>query len=302
MGQAANQARSERARRSLEGLSVGDAFGERFFCDAADVSAAGRRVPRANPPWVVTDDTVMALSIVEVLETHGQIEQDPLATAFARRYAEDPGRGYGAGAHRLLTEIGEGRPWRTVARSLFGGRGSWGNGGAMRAAPLGAWWADDLDRAAEDAARSAEVTHAHSEGQAGAVAVAVAAALAAGRAGQPWFEDAAAFIRQVADRTPPGATGNGLLAAADLPPACSVELAVSALGNGSRISAPDTVPLCVWAAAWFGASFEDALWKTVSALGDRDTTCAIVGGIVGAHTGPAAIPAAWRAAREPLPW
>jgi hypothetical protein len=39
----------------------------------------------------------------------------------------------------------------------------------------------------------------------------------------------------------------------------------------------------------------------VSALGDRDTTCAIVGGVVSLQVGEAGLPAAWLDAREPLP-
>jgi ADP-ribosylglycohydrolase len=50
----------------------------------------------------------------------------------------------------------------------------------MRVAPLGAYYADDLRKAAAEAVLSAEVTHTHPEGVAGAVATAVAAALAAG--------------------------------------------------------------------------------------------------------------------------
>lgn len=45
-------------------------------------------------------------------------------------------------------------------------------------APLGAWFADDLDRVVSEARASAEVTHFHPEGQAGAIAIAVAAAWA----------------------------------------------------------------------------------------------------------------------------
>ena len=45
----------------------------------------------------------------------------------------------------------------------------------------------------------------------------------------------------------------------------------------------------------------DAPWLTVSGLGDRDTTCAIVGGIVACYVGEEGIPAAWLQAREPLP-
>ena len=51
------------------------------------------------------------------------------------------------------------------------------------------------------------------------------------------------------------------------------------LGNGVNVSAPDTVPFCIWCAAHNLTNFEQSLWKAVSILGDRDTICAIVGGI-----------------------
>ena len=40
----------------------------------------------------------------------------------------------------------------------------------MRVAPLGAYFAEDVERAASEAHLSAQVTHAHPEGQAGAIA------------------------------------------------------------------------------------------------------------------------------------
>ncbi|HEX4419364.1 MAG TPA: ADP-ribosylglycohydrolase family protein [Kofleriaceae bacterium] len=93
-------ARMARARLALEGLSVGDAFGERFFVAPETVEGLidARAVPRE--PWHYTDDTEMALSIVEVLEQHGRIDQAALATAFARRYRAQPDRGYGGTATR----------------------------------------------------------------------------------------------------------------------------------------------------------------------------------------------------------
>jgi len=57
----------------------------------------------------------------------------------------------------------------------------------------------------------------------------------------------------------------------------------------------------LWVAAWHSHDFAEALWQTVSALGDRDTTCAIVGGIIALQVGERAIPDAWRKARERLP-
>src|SRR5258707_3583505 len=81
--------------------------------------------------------------------------------------------------HGLLATIRQRRGhWREEAQALFGGQGSFGNGSAMRVAPLGAYFADDLDAVVEQASRSAEVTHAHAEASAGAIAVSLAAAQA----------------------------------------------------------------------------------------------------------------------------
>ena len=165
-----------RALDALAGLSVGDGFGQRFFVDDAIVA---RRVERRELPdgtWWVTDDTWMALSVVEVLRRAGRIDQDQLAASFAKHY--EPARGYGGGMQKLLQRLQDGQPWREAAAAQMDGAGSFGNGAAMRVAPVGAWFADDASRAAEEAERSAVVTHTHREGVAGAVAVAVAAALA----------------------------------------------------------------------------------------------------------------------------
>ena len=68
-----------------------------------------------------------------------------------------------------------------------------------------------------------------------------------------------------------------------------------------RLTAQDTVPLCLWVVARHWADYPASLWTTVRCGGDRDTTAAIVGGIAVLLSGPDGIPAAWRAAREPLP-
>ena len=74
------------------------------------------------------------------------------------------------------------------------------------------------------------------------------------------------------------------------------------LGNGSRITAPDTVPFALWCAARHIDDYAEAFWTTVSVGGDNDTNCAIVGGIVVLANGREAIPEGWRTAREPLGW
>ncbi len=280
-------------RNSLLALSVGDGFGEQRFSMLVDAGWA-RQLPPA--PWRWTDDTHMALSIIEILETHGEIRQDELALAFARRWAEEPWRGYARGAARLLESIHGGASWFREAPMLFPGGGSWGNGGAMRAAPIGAAFPGDPQRAGDEGSKSAAVTHGHPEGRAGGRAVAAAASIAAAGG----LGTGKALIAEVAD-----------LLGADAPklrqalhdaygiPAPQWETAYDTLGVGWRVSAVDTVPLCIWVAAHYSGDWEDTLWRTMAGGGDSDTTCAIVGGILGA--GGVEPPAHWLEATEPLP-
>ena len=277
------------AEKSLDGLSIGDAFGELFF-RRSPFQLTFDDLPKSIWRW--TDDTHMALSIVEILKTHKQIHQDELAQAFARRYLEDPHRGYAGGAHRLLASVARGENWRDISPKLFGS-GSYGNGAAMRAAPIGGYFFHDLTRAAEEAELSAVITHSHLEGRAGAIAVAVAAAVAARRP-YPAGQD---FLTKVIPYVPDSITKNRIELATRIPPDALIE-AMGKLGTGNEVSAQDTVPFCLWSAAHRLENFEAALWWTAKGLGDVDTTCAIVGGIVGLSA--AEIPTSWLARREPL--
>ena len=289
--------RLARARESLEGLSVGDSFGECYFGRRDIVRDHIKDRILLDGPWRWTDDTNMAVSIYDNLRKHGEILQDDLAASFAHHYNRS--RGYGAGAHRLLEEIKSGAQWQEASRSMFGGSGSFGNGAAMRIAPIGAYFADDLDAVVENAHRSAEVTHAHPEGIAGAIAVAVAASLAYTlRHKEP--PKRADFIDQVFNHVPRGEVRSKLRRARDIA-SDRVEHAADILGTGNEISAQDTVPFVIWCAAQYLSNYEEALWATVSGLGDRDTTCAMVGGLVVMYTGIEGIPQEWVTRREPLP-
>ncbi|MFI5795814.1 ADP-ribosylglycohydrolase family protein [Streptomyces sp. NPDC051677] len=291
----------QHAHASLDGLVMGDAFGDSWFTRSDEPAEAlwAAREPRPAP-WWWTDDSAMAFVLFAHLTAHGEVRPDDLAREFAAEYGRDPGRKYGPSMHGVLRRIADGEDWRAVTTGQFGGQGSYGNGAAMRVAPLGAWFGGDLAAAREQARLSALVTHAHPEAVAGAVAVAVAAALAAAGAGS----DApvrAVFLREVAAQVPDGDVRSGLLVAANLPEHTSVRHAASVLGSGTLISAPDTVPFALWAAAGHLNDLPEALWQTVGGWGDRDTTCAIVGGVVAARTGTSAIPTAWRQACESIP-
>ena len=64
---------------SLAGLSAGDALGEMFFSLPMSKVVA-REIP--DGPWPWTDDTHMALSVVDVLLSSGAIDEDELTRLF----------------------------------------------------------------------------------------------------------------------------------------------------------------------------------------------------------------------------
>lgn len=116
--------------------------------------------PLFNPHCRFTDDTVLTIATAYAILT-----SSPYATAyrlFGRHY---PDAGYGGSFYDWLFAE-EPRPYN-----------SWGNGSAMRVAPVGFAFekADDVLR---EAALSAAVTHNHEEGIKGAQATALAVFMA----------------------------------------------------------------------------------------------------------------------------
>lgn len=285
--------RFERALDSLRGLSVGDALGSQFFVPSNYPLLKRRELPPG--PWQWTDDTEMACSVLAVLAAHGRVEQDALARSFAEHHDFD--RGYGPAVNRMLRLVREGGDWRELAAALFKGQGSWGNGSAMRIAPLGAWYADDPEQATHQAEISSYTTHQHREAVVGAMAVAAAAALAAAPAGPPTPAD---LLDGVVALVPRSAVAAGLRRARGMLDYGDAGTVAAVLGCGRRTSAHDTVPFALWSAARALGDFERVFWTTAQVGGDVDTTCAIACGVVA--TGKAGQPPAhWLEQTEGLP-
>ena len=112
--------------------------------------------PKSRP----TDDGVLTCATAEAILAG--IPYDKAYRDWARRY---PNAGYG----------GAFKKW--FAADAAGPYGSWGNGSAMRASPIGAAF-DTTDAVLAEAERSAAVTHDHPEGIKGAQAAALAVLLA----------------------------------------------------------------------------------------------------------------------------
>ncbi|MEU0073442.1 ADP-ribosylglycohydrolase family protein [Streptomyces sp. NPDC006332] len=285
--------RLQRALASLRGLAVGDALGSQFFVPVNYPLLKDRELPPGRWQW--TDDTEMACSVVAVLAGHDRIDQDALARSFAEHHDFD--RGYGPAVNRLLRLVREGGDWRELASALFNGQGSWGNGAAMRVAPLGAWYADDPEQAVHQAEISAYPTHQHREGVVGAMAVAAAAALTAAPGGPPAPE---MLLDGVIALVPKSAVGAGLRRARDMLDYADPATVAAVLGCGRRTTAHDTVPFALWSAARSVGDYEQGFWTTAQVGGDVDTTCAIVGGVI-ASGEAGAPPAHWVARTEAVP-
>jgi ADP-ribosylglycohydrolase len=286
--------RLQLAQKSLLGNSIGDAFGESFFGpeDAIYKAIHFREMPSTT--WDFTDDTVMAIAIYSSLETFGEINQDFIAYRFAKNYHQDFNRGYGPAMHRTMRAIEAGEYWKDVSKAAFNGMGSMGNGGAMRAGLIGAYFYDNLTKVKAQAFLASEITHANLEGCVGAMAVALATAINTQLKLTNATLEANEFIKKVVAELPDCDTTSKIKKSLTVLPNYDIRTVVSILGNGVKMIAQDTVPIAIWIAAHHQTDFQEALWRAVSALGDRDTICAIVGAITIMNTNEKHIPVDWK--------
>ncbi len=274
--------RIQLAKRALTGTAIGDAFGQSFFTKSKEVEIAlkNKQTPKTN--WVFTDDTVMSIPLLKSLIQYESINQDFIAKEFALNYNKEWNRGYGPSMHRKLKAIEEGMDWLELSKSSFNGEGSIGNGGAMRVALIGAYFYDDYKKVISETKKSCEITHYNLEAVAGAIAVAVSTAICT-RIGLGESTSKDIFLDTLISLVPESATLYRLKKIELLPKNYQIQTIVSAIGDSTSMKTQDTVPFSIWNvyhySDHYSDHFEDCLWSTVSGLGDRDTTCAIAGGI-----------------------
>ena len=246
---------------SMVGLALGDALGAPYEGGFVE-RAAWRLIARGKLRY--TDDTEMSIILAESLLEHGCVDQDALVAAWAARCRWS--RGYGAGARRLLQLVAKGTDWRDANRRIFPD-GSFGNGAAMRIAPVALFYAG---RAEFDEAivAASEITHAHPLGVEGArlIAHAIARAL---RDESPLDVESrhpeyAERLARARDGARPRLLGNSILAQ---------ESVVTAICLAQR-----------------SATFEGLIEQVVATGGDTDTIGAMAGSIWGARHGAEALP------------
>ncbi len=309
----------DRARGLMVGIAVGNLLGVPIEGwsrrSIARVFPAGVTEITAKRGYPDDDDLAQAIEIADAAAAGGGLDIDDLGRRFWA-WAETNGLGIGGLTADVLALHGGSYPQR-LARNRSAGttrpakgipiaeasRQGWaggraGNGALMRCAPLAIRWRDDPNRLVRESVVSAVPTHWDRRcGWSCAIAnLAVAAALR-GDAVSP-----EALLR---------AAQEGM--AASLPELCrygyraevpsSVMEAVAVASRSDldmvRFDGPDmgftllslqAALICYWQAG----NFEFALRRIIEAGGDTDTNGAIVGAILGARFGLAAIPERWR--------
>jgi len=276
------------------GTALGDAIGELAF-RFREERALRRRIAAAGP-LIYTDDTAMAIALAESLLQAGGLDEQHLGDTFCNHFQREPWRGYASGPPTLFALVQQqGLPYTQAAQRLFNGQGSFGNGAAMRIAPLGLYFCDapnlyDLAR------RSAAVTHAHPIGIDGAAVLALAITEAVNLDPKEPFPAGPLASKLVSFARTPEMQGK-LRLVRDLL-ADAVPPTEAALQLGQTVVAHESVPFALYSFLRHPTSFEDCLFCAILHGGDRDTLGAMACAVSGAYLGARAVPAHWRARLE----
>lgn len=284
--------RAELFRGAIVGTAVGDALGAPFEGRRHPPPSAIHAWAESSEPLRWTDDTHLTIGVAASLGSIGDLDCDDMAARFASNYEAEPWRGYGAGPPRVFAALRSGEGWRRAARHLYDGRGSFGNGAAMRSVPFGLYAWRDPRRAAALAYDAAAITHAHVLGRQGAAAIAYACArmVTASGSGQE-ARDVPGVMTELGDVADAPEFRARFEIAAQLGPGTAPVVAARKLGNG--IAAVDSVPAAIHAAVHHRGSFAEAVLHAVAIGGDTDTIAAMTGGLSGALHGLSAIPRSW---------
>jgi poly(ADP-ribose) glycohydrolase ARH3 len=275
---------------SMVGSALGDAIGEMAF--HARSAEALRAHINAQDYLKYTDDTAMAIGLAESLTAIGRLDEQHLGDTFRANYDREPWRGYGMGPPTIFYRVKhEGISYRQAAGEIFKGQGSFGNGAAMRVAPLGLFFHADAELYAL-VEKASLVTHTHPIAIDGAAVVALAIAEAMQLGTQSDFPREA-FVRSLIDACRTDEMCEKMCLVQEL---LAQDIADYQVGRTLKMSVAthESVPFALFAFLKYPKSYVDCLYCASLNGGDRDTMAAMAGGVAGAYLGIEAMPQEWR--------
>lgn len=300
----------DRIAGALLALAIGDALGNTTESRAPHERRAQQGEIRDYLPnrrahgrrvGLPSDDTQLAFWTLEHVLEHGRVVPDRLAATFAdgRRI-----HGLGRTVRAFLERYEEGAPWHEAAQR------SAGNGAVMRIAPvIVPHLARPTTSLWRDAILAGAVTHNDASSIAACVAVTglVWDALAMSRPPEPrwWLERYVALARPIEGDTALEPRGGEIagsfrgpawrLVETEVASVLDADLDVRTAGRRwySGAFLLETMPTVLHILARHADDPEEAIVRAVNDTRDNDTIAAIVGAVVGALHGRAALPRRW---------
>jgi ADP-ribosylglycohydrolase len=268
----------------LLGTAIGDALGVPFetkLVNYEPLMAWDGKTFLGSPyhkllPGQFSDDTQMSLEVAESLIANKGFDPDDLAKRYTEWMTSGRARGWGRTTLAAIQNLVNGVHW-----SASGIAGSLGNGTAMRAAPFGVWFRNDLHSLVEIVKIDSAITHVSEDAQAGAIAIALAAAYAVNN-------DTDNLLEKIWAHLPDSKVKNSIYSLGSLVEAEHISPASALSILGTKANVKETVPSALYCFLRFD-NYHEGVEAAIRAGGDTDTTAAIVGSLFGAKLGMKAI-------------
>lgn len=261
----------------LVGTAIGDALGVPFesmlvnnkeLIDWDGKSFHGSRYHQLLPGQY-SDDTQMSIMVAESLITNKGFNPDDLAVRYVDWIASGRARGYGRTTLMAVQNLISGKHW-----SESGIAGSYGNGTAMRAAPFGIYFRNDLQSLVAICKIDSAITHASEDAEAGSIAIALAAAHAVNN-------DTEDLLERISEKLPDSKVKSLVYSLGSLINSDNISPQQALRVLGTKANVRETVPAALYCFLKFD-NYHGAVLNAIKAGGDTDTTAAIVGALFGA--------------------
>lgn len=223
-------------------------------------------------PGQYSDDTQMSLMVAESLIQNTGFNPDDLAARYMDWLVSGRARGFGRTTLMAVQNLQAGVHW-----SQSGVAGSMGNGTAMRAAPFGIYFRNDLYSLVNICKIDSAITHASEDAEAGSIAIALAAAYAINN-------DTDNLIEKIWKHLPDSKVKSVIYSLDSLISSDHITPQQALRVIGTKADVRETVPSALYCFLKFD-NYHDAVVAAIKAGGDTDTTAAIVGALFGAKFG-----------------
>lgn len=274
----------------LLGTAVGDALGVPFESKPADYelltswdskSYLGSQHHKLKPGQF-SDDTQFSIEIAMSLLNRNGFDPEDLSARYVDLFTSGTIRGYGKTTLMAVCNLFKGKSYEES-----GIPGSYGNGTAMRAAPFGIYFRDDLKTLTEVCKIDSAITHVSEEAEAGSLAVALTAAYAVNN-------DLEDLLVRLEVLLPESKVRQSIASLGSLVDSPFITPAQALRFLGTKADVRQTVPAALYCFLRFD-NHQDAVLAAIRAGGDTDTTAAIVGALFGAKSGMQGIDPVWAA-------